>query len=408
MKRALIQSVLLVLAATALAAAYWSVRLAYAEAMCSLGTRASLRKAVSIAVGSARFQQRLATFADLEGFSHDESDRALRAAVRANPGDSESLIELGLRAEARQELPEAEALLLEAARRDAGYDPRWSLANFYFRQQNDSQFWKWARAAGEMAYEPAALFQLMWRYTNDPEAVVRRGLPDRPELLRAYVRFLLGQTNWEAAKPAVTRLIATAGEDDAPLLLAYCDRLLWAQRGLEAQGVWNTLARRQLIKFPALDPERGPVLVNDDFALPITNLGFDWHFEAVQGVTASQEKSELEVTFSGNQPEAWDPLWQWIVLKGGGQNRLTFRYAARDVGAATGLRWRVVDLTNQPRVLGESKDLSNEEWTDGAVVFRAPEGVRLMKVALSYQRALGTTRIEGSVRIRQVRLGAVN
>ena len=44
------------------------------------------------------------------------------------------------------------AALHEAARVDRTFDPRWTLANYYFRRQNWDEFWKWMRAAAEMSY----------------------------------------------------------------------------------------------------------------------------------------------------------------------------------------------------------------------------------------------------------------
>ena len=55
----------------------------------------------------------------------------------------------------------AERWLLDAARVDRQYEPRWTLANFYFRQQKMDDFWKWMRAALEVSYgDRVAAFDL--------------------------------------------------------------------------------------------------------------------------------------------------------------------------------------------------------------------------------------------------------
>jgi len=52
--------------------------------------------------------------------------------------------------------------------------------------------------------------------------------------------------------------------------------------------------------------------------------------------------------------------------------------------------------------------LSHDGWKDGSVSFRAPAGMRLARLDLSYRRAAGTTRIEGSIRLRNVALERVD
>ena len=50
------------------------------------------------------------------------------------------LIALGLRAETRGDLAEAETWLARAARADRSYSTQWILANFFFRHRQAEQF----------------------------------------------------------------------------------------------------------------------------------------------------------------------------------------------------------------------------------------------------------------------------
>ena len=52
------------------------------------------------------------------------------------------------------------------------FEPRWALANFYFRSGNGEQFWYWIRSSLDMAHgDLAALWDLAWRATDSPAAV---------------------------------------------------------------------------------------------------------------------------------------------------------------------------------------------------------------------------------------------
>ena len=384
--------------------AYWSARLAYAEILYNRGTAESVARAAGLEPGDAQYGKRRAELA--EGAGQDTvAEEALEAALRAKPGDAETLIKLGLRAEMRNDFAAAERKLLEAARQDRGYDPRWSLANYYFRRRDGNSFWKWARAACEMAHEPAPLFQLLWNYTDDSGEILNRAIPGRPELLRQYLGFLVDGPHWEAADAVTRRILKRPGTEDAPVLMAYCDRLLNAKRGREALGLWNALASRGLRGGGPVDAERGPVNGLSD---GLGDHGFDWRLAAVDGVTASEDALGVRLSFSGEEPEVCEPLWQYVMLKGGTRYQMRFEYATSGVAEGSGLRWRVEDLTGEPAAMAESEDLAHEDWREGSVEFTIPTGMLLGRVVLSYRRAPGTTRVEGSIRLRGITLARIS
>ena len=87
---------------------------------------------------------------------------------------------------------------------------------------------------------------------------------------------------------------------------------------------------------------------------------------------------------------------------------MTFQYATSGIAEGSGLRWRVLDITGEPTVIAESEDLAHEDWADGLVFFTMPARMSLGRIVLNYRRAPGTTRIEGSIRLRNVALGRVD
>jgi hypothetical protein len=401
-----VRLLLVALALAAAVAAYWSARLAYAALLYDRATPRSTQRAAALAPGNARYTMGWAQLAEGAGLGPAETESLLHSVLRAHPADSEALIALGLRAEMRGDFTSAQRDLLAASRSDRGYNPRWTLANYYFRRHEGPNFWKWSRAACNMAYEPAPLFRLLWNYTEDGGEILQRAIPDQPALLRQYLYFLISDPHWDAAASTAQRILQQPQPEDTPVLMAWCDRLLAAARGPQALALWNTLARRNLIEFAPIDPARGPV--NPAFLTPPTGAGFDWRLAPAPGIEPSLDRPGLRLNFTGDQPEAWEPLWQYAALEPAATYRLAFQYATTAIPPNSGLRWRILDLTAQPSVLAQSECLSHQDWTIESVLFRTPPALRLARLDLSYRRRPGTVRIEGSVRLRNVTLERVN
>src|SRR5215471_4555346 len=117
---------------------YFSARLAWADWRFRANTYASVRRAVELDPGNARYHAWLAEFEEYEG-----RDPAAELAIAAslNPNDSSIWIRLGLRAESQRDFAQAEQFLVKAAGIDKLYAPRWALANYYARRGDAEQMW---------------------------------------------------------------------------------------------------------------------------------------------------------------------------------------------------------------------------------------------------------------------------
>ena len=376
----------------------WSLRLGYADHLFHTGTPEGVKRAVELAPGNARHQARWAAILEDSGQDVAAARRALEAALALNPRDSASWMALGLAAERDGELQKAEKCLLEAARVDRQYDPRWTLVNFYFRTSDWENFWLWAREAAAIPYrDSAALFRLCWRATEDPEMILNRAIPE-PALAR-YLSFLLDDAHVEALEAAAQKVAARAGREDLPVLLASCDRLLEAHQFPAALGIWTILCRRQLVPCQPLEPQRGPSLTNGDFRTPALSSGFDWRLHAPEGVsiTRSESPPAMRWILSGRQPESCPLLSQYIPLLPDKQYRFRFRYWTSGIAPDTGLRWQIFDAATGAELAGRSSHLSSEKQIEQEVAFSTPVETRVVRLALTYQRASGTTRLEGSI-----------
>jgi hypothetical protein len=375
-------------------AGYWSIRLAWADVLSRRESGSDVMRALRLVPEDADCRLRLAALAKRDG-ADPRPELAQAAALK--PDDFRIWIQLAVESESRSDYTAAERYLLRAANASSQFEPRWHLANFYFRRQDPEHFWPWARGALAMDYDdPTPVFRLC-RQMPPGGGAIERILPDQHRLLSAYLRFLVSENDLATSRKVALRLLPQAREGDLSDLLFCCDRMLAALKGDSALEIWNGLCRRGLVPYAPLQPERGAVLTNGDFLRDPLGSAFDWCFMQLPGVTTVRtgQGGGLRIVFSGRQPEICEPIAQWIP--GGGRGRrLRVDYRTIEIAPASGLRWTVLNAASGKEVA--AIPLSADSWSRAEVRF-SPQLVRL---ALSYRRMPGTTRIEGSVELRRV------
>lgn len=374
-----------VIAIACLGAAYYSLRVAYAEYLFRTDRPGAIERAAALAPLRADYQARL-----------NRLDRA----VKLNPYLASAWIELGLRAEAAGDVAQAETSLRQAARVDRTFEPRWALANFYFRRGNGDEFWKWIRAAADMSYgDRTGLFQLCWRATSDPQTILDRAIPPKRALLADYVDYLARGQRYPAAQAAAARWLPLATKDDVPALLQLCDLLI--EKGHDAAGalcIWNVLIEDGWLPFQPLDLSAGSVITNGTFRTPPLSHGFDWRLFSQPGVRAASQQG-LSIILDGHQEEHTDLLIQWIPLRPSSTYELTMKARSDDIPAGSGLRCKILDGSS-------ATALAESEISFPVLIlrFETPPHVSLGKLVFSYQRALGTGRLAGTVVLSSIAL----
>ncbi len=296
-------------------------------------------------------------------------------------------MKLGLRAEFQGDPATAEKDLREAVRVDKQYDPRWTLVNFYFRQQRAAEFWQSMSEVlnfEEMDLRPA--FELCWNFTNDPRQI-ERVIPGRERVLHQYLSYTIATTRPEAAALAARELVDRFGARDVDMLAYYC-------RWTGSVEIWNALCRRHLVPFQPVDADKGQTLADGDFtAKPEVTpapRAFQWTLPNPDIYTRRLPRG-LRIDLSGNQPEACDLLAQSIPVVPKRAYRLRFEYQTAGLPPKTGLRWKAEE--------GQADLTAAEEWKGGEMLFHA-SGQNLTRLVLSYARIPGTTRTEGSISLR--------
>ena len=353
-------------------------------------TQPSIDWAVHLVPFNASYVRRLA------GWDVTRRTALLQRAVSLNPLDAQGWLQLGFDAEFRRHDPAlAEKAYLQAAAVDHMYLPRSTLANFYFRQENEPAFLKWSKAALAITPFPAdPIFSQMWLLDPNP---VKLGdnIPERPGVLLQYASFLMNAHQFTAVPPVLKRMMDAAGNASPEaygrtnVVGPIMDQLLWAGYPEAALQIWGFLHSASWVSLPV--PSGTRPLTNGSFHSAIWNHGFDWTVLGNEGIFFNQypEAGELRFDFSGNEPEKCTLLQQWIPTLPGQVYRLQWTASATGASKPLGLSWRI----HRPGGALDSPDLIT--IAPGVWNFKAPELTQSTLLSLEYARPLGETRANG-------------
>ena len=384
-------------------ACYWSIRLAYADHLANDRSRPAVERAIRLAPGNPEYYVRLAEADPSSALT------AMEKAVALDPLNSSIWIEFARTAEEQKDFQRAESCLLRAVRLDRTFAPRWLLAEYYFRRHDPSRFWPAVRAALATSYDDVApLFDECWQLAPSPETILAQAIPDRQDVIRQYLVYLLAKKRLDLAEPVASKVMGHAGRDDVAPLLSYCDGLLAQNHAPPSLEIWNSLVKKRLLDYPALAPEKSASITNGGFEKPLLSTAFDWRLAELPGILTRRGGSPpmLRISFAGKQPETCEILSEFVPLAPARKYRLSVRYETNEIEGDTGLSWRVLDVRDGGDLLEGTGQLKGRERTEGEeeFAFTTPAKTQLARLALRYQRALGTVRITGSISLRHVRL----
>jgi len=346
------------LSVLSLLAALWSVHLARADAAFRQATPEGVTRAVELLPHNTSYLALAALQAEYDG---RDATPLLGRIAQLNPTISAPRIRLGLAAEQRADLPAAERWLREAYAVDRQYETRWTLANFYLRQNRADEFWTWIQSALDVSYgDRTPAFDLCWRMSSDPNEILTRAIPD--SVAADYLAYLIPR-HLDAVVAASKRV------NNQALLLNATDALLTNARYTDAVEVWRQAGR------PTPDGITAP-----NFEAPQTGQGFDWRLNKSMGV---RHPFPGRIALSGEQPESVQLLSQFVGgLHPGTRYQLTWKSSE----AVPGVHWRI----------------NGEPTTE----FRATAEVAVL--SLWYQRPLGEVRAEATFDLSNVTLSALH
>ena len=285
--------------------------------------------------------------------------------------------------------------LRRAAKLSRLYQPRYLLAQYYFRREDAPAFFSWAQQALQMAYgDVSTLLDLCRRMQPDAELFAHQALAAPPPVRRQFLTFLLRRREIGAAAGLARALTESARAADLPALYDFCNVSLDAGEAASAAAVWNVLCRRGLAPYPPLIPENGARVTNADFRRPALATAFDWHIEPPPGIRIVQVTGEWRATFSGDEPQACTLAWQYLPLLPKRRYRVRIDAAPLEESSTEGIGWSLFHRAD---------DGVWREWIPGREPeFSAPSA--LVRLALTYRRPYGSPRLAGTVAIRGIHL----
>ena len=89
-----------------------------------------------------------------------------------------------------------------------------------------------------------------------------------------------------------------------------------------------------------------------------------------------------------------------------GSYRLTYAYRTTDIAPDNGIRWQIIDAKSGA-VIAESSDLSSDLLQHSSLAFSVPADAPLVRLRLAYRRALGTTRVSGTLVVVSTQIKAI-
>ncbi len=393
------------LIAGALAAAIYSFVLARASWLFRQDTTISVPAAVELVPFDSTYVARLAAWRPAEKIG------LLHRAVELNPFDSESWIQLGFVSEFQQhDRAGAERNYLKAAEVNKMFLPKWTLTNFYFRQDQPAEFFRWASATLAVTpYSPEPVFVQMWLISQDADQIARK-IPERPRILLPYAWFLSNSHQYSTLALIVQRLIKAAGKTDPrawsrdDLIAAIEDRLIAEGQRDQALQIWTSMVKAGWLHEDI--PSAQHPLTNGNFQSPLFRHGFDWMPAGTEGVRVEESPTEglIRLMFSGKEPEHCVVLQQYMPMEAGRMYSFTWQASSIPRDTLSGLAWHLRPVGNAAEVGLASSDLGLEQAGNWKV--RAPQSSELYLLTLEYARPLGHLRARGTFILKAVSASA--
>lgn len=232
-------------------------------------------------------------------------------------------------------------------------------------------------------------FDLAWRAGEESGQILQM-IPDRQDILSAYLDYLVRTGRLDAAGPVWQRLVASPEEFDFDAAFRFFDALRDAHRVDEMEGLWRDLARHDPAKFrwDEANPNR---ITNGSFEEPILNGGFGWRIATTEGAairldtTASHEGiRSLEIQFQGTENLEFGNVVQYVAVEP--DTAYAFRAFARREGITTdsGPRIAIYDPYDRDALSAKTENLlGTAGWEEQALEFRTGPRTRLIVVQIA-------------------------
>ncbi len=265
----------------------------------------------------------------------------------------------------------------------------WQYANFLIRTGNVTGAVAPLRETilGEPGLRIGA-FDIAWRAGIPPEQVLEI-VPDRQDILSAYLDYLVQTRRLDAAADVWGRLLASPEPFDIDAAFRYFDALLLARRVDGLLTVWTDLARHDPARI-RWQQGHSNLILDGGFAGPILNGGFGWRTAPIEGAAISFDTRyahggtrSLMVHFDGKRNVEFANVVQFVAV----EPKRSYRFAAytRTEGITTdsGPRIAIYDPLDRQALSVETENLvGTANWTEQEATFRTGPETRLIVVQI--------------------------
>ncbi len=356
------------------------------------GTSDGIRRAVYWDSTNPEYPAELAHLAaaDMESADPREMVRDLENATCLGPRRAINWANLGEAYELAQRIPDA----ARAYERAVALFPKspqinWQFANFLIRTGNvrDAVGPLPEVILGDPGLRTGA-FDIAWR-AGIPSAQMLDIVPDRPEILSAYLDYLVQTQRLDAAANVWGRLVGTPEAFDIDAAFRYFDALLLARRVDGLLAVWSDLARHDPAKIQ-WQPGSANLIFDGGFERPILNGGFGWRTSPIDGAAVSfdgrlahEGTRSLMVRFDGKHNLGFANVVQFVSVEP--QRSYRFLAYARTEGITTdsGPRIAIYDPLDRDALSVQSENLlGTSNWAEQGLAFRSAAKTRLIVIQI--------------------------
>jgi tetratricopeptide (TPR) repeat protein len=360
-------------------------------------------------------------------YARDLAEQSRDADPREIAREFEEAARLGPhRAESWAGLGEALDLMGDSARATRAYqqalklfprspDINWEFANFLLRSGDVAG----AIAPLRMAMEGdpslrVGAFDLAWR-AGIPRDQLLAALPQREDILSAYLDYLDASGRADAAGEAWNRMLASPEPINFDAACRYFDALLYAHHVDALVPVWESLTNRDPDRF-GQQPDSKNRVTNGGFEDPMVNGGFGWRLTPIEGADTSLDTEivhdgsrSLLVHFDGKHNLEFGHVMQYVPVEPDTNYHFVAYSRSEGITTDSGPRIAVYDAYDRAALALETENvIGTTSWQEQRLEFRTGPRTKLLvvQVARPASRKLDN-QIAGSLWLDDFSLSAV-
>jgi tetratricopeptide (TPR) repeat protein len=363
---------------------FFSVRVAWAAHLASLGTEYGLEHATRLERDNAEYWFQLGRYwqYNLENSDNQKAIDAYHKALEHDPHSADAYINLATAYESENDITAAHENFLKAKKAyPLSAEVSWRVGNFFLRQGDlDDAFQEIRESVESDPSRGAEAFSRCLRVEPNIKNVLDRALPESPLVYLDIIHDLSEEGRTTEALIVWDRLVALhpaiSFREIYPLVNALRNQREYA----EAAGVW-----KQAVQFAGLgnlgDPA-GSVLWDGGFESGFSNFGYAWNFASnSRGVQIQRDFKEkrsgaysLRLTFDGKSDVNFADVCHSVPVTPLAPYQFSAWVQTRDLTSDQGLRFRLQSSAGGAAPVLTPEIHGTQAWTKLEIPWTADAG----------------------------------